>query len=261
MDTHIFDDPISLCGRWDCLGGHLCVTIALCFKVQPKARPPPSTPPLRLLAERYGVPPPPVPVVGTAPKWGGGAVRAGTSSSSSSWRRERELSTEEEIVYAPPHGRSDESLVYGEEEADVKEEGDDRYEEIEVEEEGDDDEFCDDEEAQEGPVGFEVVTEHAPWAGVSHKGKGKASRGARILEDDDGGLGIVVLDIYVCLYHTIDDQITCVILTTRRINVTMKGYLPDAYGAYQTREGYFYKGKLYMSDTYTLWLMRFNVYT
>ena len=53
----------------------------------------------------------------------------------------------------------------------------------------------------DGPVGFEIVEEPAPWAGVAHKGKGKASRGARILEDDDGGPVIVVLDIYVCLYN------------------------------------------------------------
>lgn len=168
-------------------------TSNICFKVKAKARPPASPPPLRLLAERYGVPTPPTAVAPTAtPEFnaGKGMRKPAESSSSSSWNRVREPSGDEEIVYTPPHGRYDDEVdMYHDEvvevfddETDVRDEGDgdDQFEYVE-EEVGEGDMVVD------GPVGFEVVEEPAPWAGVAHKGTGKASKGARIHVDDDGG--------------------------------------------------------------------------
>jgi hypothetical protein len=147
----------------------------LYFKVKPKARPPSTPPPLRLVAERFGVPQPPDPVYP-----GATAKNKATASSSSSSHRVREPSGEEEIRYAPPDGRyhdeADEEVVEIKEEDDVM---DDEFEEVEVEED----------EPMEGRIGIQVVDSPAPWAGLPHKGKGRGkSKGAVIRWADDGGL-------------------------------------------------------------------------
>ena len=130
---------------------------------------------------------------------------SGQSASSSSRDRAGYRSKSEEIVYRPPAGRADDDDDAGTGYLEVEpkdEEGE--YEEVEVEEDeavgydDDDDEHMEDVEGdlEEGDVNLEVVSEAAPWAGVS-KGKGK-SLGGRIRTSPGGGLTLFTIAIYVC---------------------------------------------------------------